>query len=388
MQKILCLDDEQSVLDGFKRQLHKEFNLTTANQGEAALKLLAEQGPFAVIVSDMRMPGMDGIKFLAKAHEIAPDSVRVMLTGAGDLQTAMDAVNEGRIFRFLTKPCPAEILANALNAALEQYRLVTAERELLENTLKGSIRVLVDILALTNPSAFSRANRLRHYMAQLVRRLGLANPWQYEVAALLSQLGCVTIPPDVLDKAIAGEILSEQEQEMFSTQSQVGGQFLASIPRLETVASIITQHQSLRKGSVQAVFDGHVPDPALAGALLLQMVSDFDLLLSRGMQTSKAIAHMGNQDNVYSRKLLDLLEQMEVPTLEKASRMVPISGLHKGMVLAEEVRTTNGTLVVHKEQPVTEVLRQRLENFRRQGLIPDALRVSFFVRSVQGGGEI
>src|SRR4030042_1805929 len=93
--------------------------------------------PYAVIVSDLKMPGMNGIKFLSKVREMAPDSVRVMLTGFAELQTAIDAVNEGNIFRFLTKPCPPDILSRALDMGIEQYRLITAERELLEQTLKG-----------------------------------------------------------------------------------------------------------------------------------------------------------------------------------------------------------------------------------------------------------
>ncbi|MFH0880347.1 MAG: HD domain-containing phosphohydrolase [Lentisphaerota bacterium] len=383
MQKILCLDDEQSVLDGFKRQLHKDFALTTANQGEDALKILSEHGPFAVIVSDMRMPGMDGIRFLARAREIAPDSVRMMLTGAGDLQTAMEAVNEGRIFRFLTKPCPAEILAKSLHAALEQYRLVTAERELLENTLKGSLRVLVDILALTNPAAFSRATRLRHYTAQVVKHLGLPNAWQYEIAALLSQLGCVTLPSEVLEKAFAGEKLAPQEYEMYSTHAQVGGQLLINIPRLETVAAIITHHQDQpdRSASLDPV-PGHI------GPLILGAISEFDMLLTRGKTPETALINMRESATGHHPRILEALAHVEVPVLEKASRMVKISELHHGMVLAEDIRSKTGVLVVNKDQEVNDILRQRLDNFHRQALISDQVRVSFLIRSVAYIGDL
>ena len=158
-EKILCVDDEPNVLQACRRQLRKRFHIETADGGEQALQAIAGQDPYAVIVSDMRMPGMDGIQFLARAKELTPNSVRIMLTGNSDQQTAIEAVNEGNIFRFLTKPCPAESLAKAIAAGVEQYRLVTAEKELLEKTLRGSIKVLTEVLSLVNPTAFGRAAR-------------------------------------------------------------------------------------------------------------------------------------------------------------------------------------------------------------------------------------
>ena len=120
-----------TCLQAFQRQLRKDFDLVAACGGQEGLDALGSHGPFAVIVSDMRMPGMDGIEFLAQARKRAPDSVRIMLTGCADQRTAINAVNTGRIFRFLAKPCPPEALANALREGIAQYRLITAEKDLL-----------------------------------------------------------------------------------------------------------------------------------------------------------------------------------------------------------------------------------------------------------------
>lgn len=136
--KILFVDDEVAVLDSLRRNLGRCYDLETAVGPEAGLGRLETAGPFAVIVSDLRMPGMDGVAFLAKAREIAPDAVSIMLTGHGDLDAAMAAVNEGHIFRFLTKPCPPAILARSLDAALAQYRMAAADRELLRVTLENA----------------------------------------------------------------------------------------------------------------------------------------------------------------------------------------------------------------------------------------------------------
>jgi DNA-binding NtrC family response regulator len=138
--RILFVDDEPAVLDGYCRLLHKEFSMLTAVGGAAGLELIegAKTDPFAIVVSDMRMPGMDGVQFLSRVRALSPDTVRIALTGQADMQTAADCVNEGSIFRFLTKPCQKDVLGRALTSGLVQYRLVLAEKELLEKTLSKS----------------------------------------------------------------------------------------------------------------------------------------------------------------------------------------------------------------------------------------------------------
>ena len=204
-EKILLVDDDSNILDGFRRTLSREFLLETALGGEQALKLVADKGPYAVVVSDMRMPGMDGIQLLIRIKSISPDTIRVMLTGNADMETAINAINEGSIFRFLNKPCSKEIMAKTLTAALVQYRLITAEKQLLEQTLSSSIQVLTEVLSLVNPAAFSRAERARRYIHHIVTKMKLGNPWQYEVAAMMSQLGCVTLAPETIDAVNRGE---------------------------------------------------------------------------------------------------------------------------------------------------------------------------------------
>ena len=117
-EKILFVDDEENVLAAFRRQFKKTFNLETASNSILGLEVLQTEGPFAVVIADFRMPEMDGIQFLSRVKEISPDTVRIMLTGHADLNTAIDAVNSGNIFRFLTKPCPVDILTNAIEIGI------------------------------------------------------------------------------------------------------------------------------------------------------------------------------------------------------------------------------------------------------------------------------
>lgn len=140
-QKILFVDDDPNLLAGFQRNLRKLYMFDTATGGVEALERIKTDGPYAVIVADMQMPGMNGVELLTKVREVAPDTVRLMLTGNADQKTAVDAVNQGQVLGFLTKPCEPDMLRVTLDSALKQYSLVVVERELLEGTLSGSVKI-------------------------------------------------------------------------------------------------------------------------------------------------------------------------------------------------------------------------------------------------------
>lgn len=120
--KVLLVDDEPRVLSAYRREFRNRFDLHTAEGGDAALEALAGCGPFAVVVSDMRMPGMDGAELLSRVSQCAPDTIRVMLTGCSDQQTAIEAINRGQVHQFHTKPCPGPDLAQSIESAIAQYQ--------------------------------------------------------------------------------------------------------------------------------------------------------------------------------------------------------------------------------------------------------------------------
>jgi response regulator RpfG family c-di-GMP phosphodiesterase len=255
-EKILLVDDDSNILDGYRRSLSKEIVMETALGGAQALALATDKGPYAVVISDMRMPGMDGIQLLSQVKAVSPDTIRVMLTGNADTETAINAINEGSIFRFLNKPCSKEVMARTITAALVQYRLGTAEKQLLEQTLGGILQVLTEVLSLVNPAAFGRAERARRYIHHIVSSMKLGNPWQYEVAAMLSQLGCVTLAPETIEAVYRGEKLSPDEQTQYEAHPSVAYALLSKIPRLEPIAWMIEQQNR----SAPAGDDSKVPD--------------------------------------------------------------------------------------------------------------------------------
>lgn len=365
--KVLFVDDEVRVLEGIQRNLRKLFDVHVAESGEAGLELIASQGPFPVVVSDMQMSRMNGTQFLSEVRDRWPDSVRILLTGHSDMHDAISAINEGSIFRFLTKPCPAKSLVKAVSAGMRQYRLIKTEKELLENTLKGSIRVLVDMLSLTNPAAFSRARRIRYYTTQVCEKMELDDAWQYEVAAMLSQLGCVTVPGETVEKSIAGEDLSEAEKEMIAGHPGVACELIANIPRLERVAEMVGNQK--KKFRHYRRRDDWTEFPAALGGQILKAVIDFDALISGGALHQTAVNTLRKRQGGYNQSLLGILGSVKIPGVKTAIRLVRISDLRNGMTLAEDIRGKNNVLIVAKAQATNDVLRRRLENFAAQGWI-------------------
>src|SRR5688572_23258210 len=196
LPKILFVDDETRILEGFAVLLRKDYEVHIASSGEQALQKMSEMTKLAVIVSDMRMPGMDGASFLSAALQRCPQATRILLTGEASRESAILAVNKGQIFRFLAKPCPIDELKAALEAAVAQHYLLNAERNVLQETLIGCIDALMEVLALANPAAFGRANHIKRLCSELAVRLGCAGFWQLEAAAMLSQIGYLSLPPE------------------------------------------------------------------------------------------------------------------------------------------------------------------------------------------------
>jgi len=357
--KILFVDDDQMLLQTYQRQLRKSYRVEVALGAEEGLAAVAERGPFAVIVSDMRMPGMNGIQFLAKVREIAPDTVRMMLSGYADVESAIEAVNEGNIFRFLTKPCPRPTLIKAIDAGFGQYRLVTAERELLSKTLSGSVKVLTDVLAIVNPAAFGRTARVRRLVHELVEELEVDAAWQCELAALLCQIGCMAVSEETLSKAYNGQELSESERQTLESHPQVARKLIATIPRLDKVAEIV--------GYQGKHFDGSgVPEDSTTGemiplgARILKLAVDFDTLVSCGLNEEQAVSEIQGRKGWYDPQIVEALKRMRKTKTQYVLVEVEVQDLPDHGIVAEEIRSRAGTILNAKGLEVTPSLRQRL----------------------------
>jgi len=373
--RVLCVDDEPLVLEGLRDVLHRSFEAYLATSGTDGLEILrSDPGSFAVVISDMRMPGMPGADFLRAARLIAPDAVRVLLTGHADLQDAVHAVNAARLFRFLLKPCDSAELMRACAGALGQHRLQLAERELLEQTLRGSIDALAEALSLTNPAAFGRARRVKAIAGKLARKARVANWWEVEVAATLAQLGAMALPPATAEKLYAGAKLTEPEAAMVARIPALTHGLLSKIPRLQGVLEILDScHDSRRAEPLTA--STTVP----LGARILRIASDYAELEADGAASGVALGAMRSR-GVHDRPLLDLLAEVVGAAVAEEVKEVSIAELNVGMTLVSNVRSTTGTLLVARGHAVTNHLIERLRNLGTASICEP-------VRIIRGGGE-
>jgi len=372
-EKILFVDDEPPVLTGYQRLFRNDFKIDIAVGGKGGLIALKSTGPYAVVVSDMRMPGMNGVEFLREVKNQSPDAIRIMLTGQADLDAAIASVNEGNIYRFLTKPCDKETLGKTLTAALVQYRLVIAERELLEETLKGSIQVLSEVLSLVNPAAFSRAMRLKRYISHVVAKLRLSKPWRYEVAAMMSQLGCVALAPETIDAVFAGQQLSAEEQARYDSHPAVAKALLENIPRMEPIAWMIA-HQN-----TPITVDTDIANREMAdmrqGAELLQLMIAFDELLRKGRSRTEAAHTLAKQYRYVDKDILYALVELDPEKQDALTQTCQVGELTPGAVLDQDVYSSSGSLIVTRGQEVTSALIIKLKNFEARGAISGTVTV-------------
>jgi CheY-like chemotaxis protein len=368
---VLCVDDDPRLLQGLQLTLRQGFDVTTAASGAEGLAILKQKPATAVVIADMRMPAMDGAAFLTKVKTLCPDAVRLVLTGETGRDSAVAAVNDGQIFRFLTKPCPPEKLIAAVEASVRQHRLITAEKMLLQQTLMGSIRALVDVLALVNPIAFGRASRIKRLALDLAAAAGLPPSWELEAAALLSQLGYVSLPIELVEKAVAGDALSADESLLLGEVPKLTLSLIARIPRLENVAAILA-HGSRAHARHEA------PPPDIAErAAVLMTVLEYDALTSSGKNAEAAIATLRARGGA---RILPLL--VHLAALQGTSdsgpklRELRVCELSPGMILLDDVHTELGTLLVARGYEISQSFILRMRSFS-PALLEERVRVHF-----------
>ena len=361
------------MLEALAVNLHRAFEVVTATSGADGLEHLRAQSDFAVVVSDMRMPKMDGATFLALALDASPETTRILLTGQADLTSAIKVVNHGQIFRFLTKPCPRDTLRTAIDSAVVQHRLVTGERVLLEETLRGSIKMLMDVLAITSPAAFGRANHIKTRVLQLAAMLGVLDSWQLEIAALASQLGYIVLPHEVCDKLERRVSLTADEQRMVVHAPAMTEQLLANIPRLEAVRAMLALH-------VHPPPRNPAADPTTQlielGAHLLRVAIDLEALEPMRTDPKRSpFRELEVQTDLYDPEVVRAVEQL-YGEREHAPRYhvrtIEAHELQVGMVLAEDFRLANGALLAARGYEMTASFIVRISNFP-----PGAFRGAF-----------
>lgn len=357
--RILFVDDEPKVLDSIRRQLRKSYDIVTATSGPEALALLSDTGPVALVVSDMRMPGMNGAELLARVRTQYPDTVRMILSGQADVESTIAAINDGHIFRFLTKPCHDAVLREAVNAGLEQYELVTTRKELLEKTLQGLAEMLTDILGITNPVARRRTGRVRQYSAAIASALKFTMPWDLRLATLLSQLGCITLPVELLDKLYAGTPLDDEEQRLYRRHPEVAAALIGRIPRLGPVATMVARQQQVTDFSKLPAELNEWPAEDTA-TIILAVATALDDLMATGEQPADALKRLEKSMPGLPRAIVEAVRAVHMHSAYMDICWVGFDELRPGMVLDEDIIADNGETLMFRGEEITSPLLTQL----------------------------
>jgi len=372
--RIVCVDDEPQVLSGLSLHLRRRYEVESATSGAAALELLARQPQAAVLISDMRMPGMNGAELLAKASLTHPHTTRILLTGHAEVDSAMAAVNHGHVFRFLVKPCPPPELLAAVEAGVELHRQTVAEQTLLEQTLHGSIKMLTEVMSITNPVSFGRAQRVKQHVTALCEKLELSERWQVEVAAMLSQLATFTLPPETIEKVYYGAALTADEQAMLDRSPDVTEQLLSHVPRLELVREILASYTKPYK-KPEKVEQSYDQTKLQRLSQILRVAVDFDTLEAQGQSSGVALTTLKGRADQYEPQVLAAFLGLYGQRREGDKiRDISVGALRSGMVLAADVKMATGTLFVARGYEVTPAFLERIRNFR-PGSVREPIKV-------------
>ena len=375
-EAILFVDDEPNILTGFKRQLGENYNLFLAESGREGLKL-AQSNKFAVVVSDFKMPEMNGVEFLMKFRELYPDTIRIMLTGQADLNSIVEIINEGNIFRFLTKPCATPHLLKNIDDALMQHSLINAEKDLLTKTLTGAIQAMTEMLVLAKPQAFNRSIRIREIVKTILSGMEVENGWQVEIAAMLSQLGCVTIPGNVLEKIYRNLLVAPEHKIMFQKHIKTSSEIIAKIPRMEKIAEIIAFQDSGYDGSGVPIDEIRNKKTSIE-AHILRVALDYDQLQMMDKKKDEAIDIMRGRKGRYDESILNVLVKKTIDDDSRKryyQKKIKISELTDDMILACDVINKTGIIIGEQKQRINKTLLLALANYAQNNEISEMVDV-------------
>ncbi|MBE7705840.1 MAG: response regulator [Cyanobacteria bacterium SIG30] len=247
--RILIVDDEPDNLALLYRTLRGEYEVVKANSPIEALKII-ENESFELILSDHKMPEMDGVEFLKLTQLKLPNAVRLLVTAYSDAKILIDAINYAKIYRYIKKPFePAELLY-IVQASLEYYQLKIDNENLIDDfkdLFEGTIKSITEALDAKDSFTLGKSRKITFYALKLAQKLGLSKEDQgrIELAGLLHDIGMIGVPEDILNKT---DSLTDEEYEEIKKHVVYGIKILEDIKQLNSVIEIIKYHHEFYDG--------------------------------------------------------------------------------------------------------------------------------------------
>ena len=356
--KVLCVDDEESILRGFKLNLRHKFDIHLASDGFQGLELFKKEGGFAVVLSDMRMPRMNGAEMLHQIKKIDSEVGTVLLTGHTDFESAMAAVNDGNVFRMLSKPCPPEVLKKVLNDAVEQHDLIVSKRVLLDQTLRGAIEALAQSLATTQPLFFGRAQRVKRLANGLADQVKLKNQWRVGVAAIFSQIAYLSIPQHLAEAVYQRQELNNEIKSMIKDLPDETLKMIDLIPGLEDIREI------LQRIDIQPKFEIDNGSGIRTAASILRVSLDYDYYHEQGHEDGLVIRTLKSRSEDYDGNIVDALNKfLDTDADGYSLEEINTRDITQGMRLTEDLLLDGSMLIAASGADIDAPLLKIIKNY-------------------------
>jgi response regulator RpfG family c-di-GMP phosphodiesterase len=384
---IMVVDDQPAnlkLLEDLLTQLG--HGVRSFPRGRLALEAAARNPPDLILL-DINMPEMNGFevcqKLKAGATQSGNDKLAsipvLFLSALNETRDKVNAFRSGGV-DYITKPFQLEEVQARVETHLELHRARQRERELLERTLNGAVKALSDLAHLTSPTLTERSGALRNMVVHMAAQLHLPDAWQYELAAVLCLIGCITLPSDAFEHAYVGDKASSEELQMYRAHPDVGFRLLSRIPRLENVAEMIRLQQVETSNWASS-------DVAERGSRMLKTAQELDRRVLRGTPFPAACDQLRAAPGKYPVALLDALKQYSPSRVHFEVKRLLTQQLSPGMILEDDVVTDEGSLtVISKGTTLTVTLIERVQNFARTRGVREPIQV----RAPQGSyaGEL
>ncbi len=242
--KILIVDDDEVLLRSLKRILKGRYEVQCESNPYRALVALEDDGPFDAIISDLTMPGVDGIEFLERARDEAPETPRILLTGNATLPASIDAVNRAHIDSLLTKPVSPDELLRWIDQAVVQHGALVDEFDLGVEILEGSAAALMETLAIANPTAYALTKRVTSLVDRFLEQYPREDSWEISMAARMCYLGSAAVGADLSSRVLNGDPVASSEDLLLGCVSGFTVDIVGRLPRLTNVEDILRLHRS------------------------------------------------------------------------------------------------------------------------------------------------
>jgi FixJ family two-component response regulator len=359
LPRVLFVDDQAEVLENLQIHVSEICEPMVAQTAEEGLEIFKEHGPFTIVVSDQALPGMNGADLLAMVNRRDPYCSTMLLTGHGAYSDAMQAVNDGHVFRLLDKPYSRQALRDAIQAGIRQRQLVESEKILLQETLVGAVNALTETLATVKPLFFGRAQRVKRLAGEMARYLNFPHIWQVETAAVFSQLASITLPEEEAENVFQRKRLVPKVEKLVRKFPEVIDHLLGNIPRLEEVREILdclmVNEEPYRTDDKTLVFQAYE---------ILRAALEYDYIETEGHDSEIALATLKGGKKAFQPKAVEAMSQL----LHKSKtrylvQELSMNELEVGMRLAQDLKLETEMLVAPKGTDISRHFLQVLHNY-------------------------